>query len=117
MGVQGTEELAKVTTTDNSSRYILEFLNSRRFRLMSMGDVFARTVTRINSYEFVLQNNPEWNNAIQALNNDGDVVTLHCESNFTLSAEFQAITTPDVPKTISTGIRESITWYLLLMYL
>jgi hypothetical protein len=118
MGVQGTEALVRGTNAKDPNQYLVEFLKNRRERLISMGDIFARTVTRINSYEFVVDNNPEWTNTIKALNNDGDEVTLQCDSNFTIPTEVKAIATlDDIPRTVSNALRNQFIWYLIFMVL
>jgi hypothetical protein len=66
-------------------KWLQEFIKSRRDRLKSLGKVYEETETRLNSALFVLeQNSLEWNETIQALNNDGDQIEITCNSSFTI---------------------------------
>ena len=92
LGQSATQELISScpfasTSSDQSAepQWTSSFLAARTARLQSMGPVYAATITRINSYAYVLKNNQEsdWQKGqITALDNDGNVVALKCDPAF-----------------------------------
>jgi hypothetical protein len=82
-----SSRLSPESSESDEKEWIHTFLAARTDKLKSLGPVYAQTVTRIKSYSFILDNNKEsdWvNGKINALNNDGNVVELICDRQFTM---------------------------------
>ena len=90
LGGNAAKEIASSVTMSinndaDEAKWIGEFLDEREKRLNSMGDVYAATVTRVNSYRYMVQRGVGYlnfdGNAISALDNDGNVVVLKCDED------------------------------------
>ncbi|KAI8617678.1 lysozyme-like domain-containing protein [Chytriomyces sp. MP71] len=83
LGLQGTTDLMQgVGSIPDEKEWIKAFLGARRAHLVSMGGAYAPTVTRVASFEYIVEagNFVFDNNQVDALNNDGAVMHVICDS-------------------------------------
>jgi hypothetical protein len=113
MGVEGTSTILKSLPTWSGD--LSRFLDARTTRLLSMGDVFAKTITRIRSYRHVYENNNEWISSIKGLNNDGDELVLHCNDSFTVPMQIKALLSPPNRPEISSAFSAYFSYWFLLL--
>ncbi|KAJ3059538.1 hypothetical protein HDU98_004466 [Podochytrium sp. JEL0797] len=86
LGLQGTTDLIHQTqqqqkASDDEEKWIASFLSNRHDKLVSMGGAYAPTITRVASYQYIVQqgNYKFVGNKVDALDNDGRVMTVMCD--------------------------------------
>ncbi|KAJ3008742.1 UNVERIFIED_CONTAM: hypothetical protein HDU68_002971 [Siphonaria sp. JEL0065] len=87
LGLQGTTALLQSTNPPSSlsggeTEWISEFLNTRRAKLVDMGGAYAPTVTRVDSYLYIVSNGGYGfvGDKVDALDNDGRVMSVVCDA-------------------------------------
>lgn len=96
--------------------WIKEFLQKRQDYLNNLGPVYAATVTRIRSYDFIVGNNsPVWTDHIRVLNNDGDELVLKCDPAFQVPSESQSGIKPLGRTKLSSDFKTSLDFKLVVL--
>ncbi|KAJ1549031.1 hypothetical protein HK405_010942 [Cladochytrium tenue] len=94
LGLQGTNQLGASIgkVGSNESEWLMSFLQAREAKLQSMGSVYAATVTRVQSYMHALDtgNLDFAGNQVEALDNDGNVITVTCDASVAATATGKA---------------------------
>ncbi|KAI9352569.1 lysozyme-like domain-containing protein [Obelidium mucronatum] len=89
LGLQGTLAIlhdldapAPSSLPNGEEQWISRFLDARREKLVSMGGAYAPTVTRVDSYKYIVENGGCGfvGNKVDALNNDGQVMSVACDA-------------------------------------
>lgn len=96
------------------------FLSARKTKLEGMGSVYAATVTRIASYQYVKDTNTAGNwesGKINALSNDGKIMPVVCDPNFKIQLSNSSTDSPLYSNYSTIATLPNLTQFLLVIFL